>query len=133
MPLFTQNLLKKIMADKAFDSPHYLEIEKAFTSQFMIRLSPRPDIFAASLKQMNRVIYKELQGPSEFIMSGTLHHWSITEDLWKIQGTSSTPIFFCSVPLSRRLTNCPVPAVPVPAAAVPATATAATGACHSSC
>lgn len=77
------------MANKAFDSPHYHEIENAFTSQFMIRLSPRPDIFADSLKKMNRAIYKELQGPSEFILSGLLQNWSVTDDLWKIQGISS--------------------------------------------
>mmetsp|Transcript_23047 Transcript_23047/g.38991 ORF Transcript_23047/g.38991 Transcript_23047/m.38991 type:complete len:450 (-) Transcript_23047:371-1720(-) len=85
MPLFTQNLLKKIIADKAFDSPHYHDIENTFTSQFMIRLSPRPDIFTASLKKMNRSVYKELQGPSEFILSGLLQNWSVTNDLWKIQ------------------------------------------------
>jgi proline iminopeptidase len=86
MPIFTQNLLKKIMTAKAFDSPHYHEIENAFTSQFMIRLSPRPDIFTASLKHMNSAIYKELQGPSQFILSGMLQSWSVTEELWKIQG-----------------------------------------------
>jgi proline iminopeptidase len=86
MPLFTQNLLKKIIADKAFESPHYHEIENTFTSQFMIRLSPRPDIFSASLKHMNKEIYKEMQGPSQFILSGQLQSWSVTQDLWKIQG-----------------------------------------------
>lgn len=84
MPLFTQSLLKKIIADKAFDSPHYHEIEKAFTSQFMIRLSPRPDIFALSLKHMNSAVYRALQGPSQFILSGLLQDWSVTEELWKI-------------------------------------------------
>ena len=86
MPLFTQNLLKKIMVDKAFDSPHYHEIENAFTSQFMIRLSPRPDIFHSSLRHMNSAIYTELQGPSQFILSGLLQTWSITDNLWKIKG-----------------------------------------------
>ena len=71
---------------KAYDSPHYHEIENTFTSQFMIRLSPRPDIFNMSLRHMNSALYKELQGPSQFILSGKLQNWSVTEELWKIKG-----------------------------------------------
>lgn len=84
MPQFTQNLLKKIIANKAFESSFYHDIENTFTSQFMIRLSPRPDIFTASLKHMNSEIYRELQGPSQFILSGHLQNWCVTENLWKI-------------------------------------------------
>lgn len=85
MPLFTQNLLRKVMHNKAFDSPLYHEIENTFTSQFMIRLSPRPDIFNTSLRHMNSAIYQEIQGPSQFILSGLLQSWSVSDDLWKIK------------------------------------------------
>ena len=92
MPLFTQNLLKKVMAEKGYDSAIYHEIENTFTSQFMIRLSPRPDIFHESLRHMNSTIYKELQGPSQFILSGLLQSWNVTDDLWKIKGRIFTSI-----------------------------------------
>jgi proline iminopeptidase len=86
LPMFTQNLLKKLMNAKAFDSPLYQEIDRVLSSHFTIRCVPRPDIFLKCVKQMNRAIYHEIQGPSEFALSGVLENWTITDRLWKIKG-----------------------------------------------
>jgi pimeloyl-ACP methyl ester carboxylesterase len=86
LPMFTQNLLKKLMNAKAYDSPLYQEIESVLSSHFTIRCVPRPDIFLKCVKQMNRAVYHEIQGPSEFALSGVLENWSITDRLWKIKG-----------------------------------------------
>jgi proline-specific peptidase len=86
LPMFTQNLLKKLINDKAYDSPIFHEIDRVLSSHFTIRCVPRPDCFTKCLKQMNSVIYREIQGPIEFSLSGVLEHWTITERLWKIKG-----------------------------------------------
>jgi hypothetical protein len=86
LPSFTQNLLKKLINERAFDSPLYREIDKVLSSHFTIRCVPRPDIFLDCVKKMNSVIYAEMQGPCEFALSGVLENWSITDRLWKIKG-----------------------------------------------
>jgi len=86
LPMFTQNLLKKLLNDKAFDSPLYREIDNILTSHFTIRCVPRPDCFLNCLRKMNNAVYREIQGPSEFALSGVLEKWSITDRLWKIKG-----------------------------------------------
>lgn len=85
LPTFTQNLLKKLMNAKAYDSPLYHEIDNVLSSHYTIRCVPRPDIFMKCIKQMNRVIYTEIQGPSEFTLSGVLENWTIVDRLWKIK------------------------------------------------
>ncbi len=86
LPSFTQNLLHKLTNEKAYDSPFYKEIDRVLSTHFTIRCVPTPDCFNNSLKGMNPVIYREMQGPSEFTFTGVLENWSITDRLWVVKG-----------------------------------------------
>ena len=86
LPSFTQNLLKKLILERAFDSPLYGDIDRVLTSHFTIRCVPQPDCFLDCKRKMNPAIYIGIQGPCEFSLSGVLENWSITDQLWKIKG-----------------------------------------------
>ncbi|GAA0747886.1 proline-specific peptidase family protein [Ideonella azotifigens] len=72
-------LLKQINAleqAKDFDNPAYEQIIMAnLYNRIICRLDPWPDALMRSFKHMNKDIYIQMQGPSEFEVSGSLKDW----------------------------------------------------------
>lgn len=56
-----------------YDSPEYAEIEESLTSQFTVRLVPKPDCWQACLDGQNKKIYQGMQGASEFTFGVRAH------------------------------------------------------------
>jgi proline iminopeptidase len=72
-------LLQRIAALEAakdFENPDYERIilEHLYT-KIICRLDPWPDALMRSFKHLNKAIYVQMQGPSEFEVSGNLKDW----------------------------------------------------------
>lgn len=66
MTSFTEKTVKKLTGLKQYDSPMYKNLEEKLTGHFTIRQIPIPDFFKKSFETMNPIIYKAMQGDSEF-------------------------------------------------------------------
>ena len=88
LPTYTQKILKGIIKNGSFDSPIAKQIDFILSYHFTCRTIPRPDVLETCFKKMNSIIYKEIQGPSEFALMGVLENWSVTARLHEIRGES---------------------------------------------
>jgi proline iminopeptidase len=84
------NILKEIrMLEKKgeFNNPRYMELlVPNYYCQHILRMPPDqwPDAVNRTFAKLNNTIYVQMQGPSEFGISGSLEHWDRTSDLGKI-------------------------------------------------
>jgi proline iminopeptidase len=83
------NVLKEIRAIEAkkdFSNPRYDELLfPNFYSQHICRLQEWPEPLMRSLKDYNKAIYTQMQGPSEFGIGGNLINWDIKDRLKEIR------------------------------------------------
>jgi len=66
------------------DDPAYAAAEMEFYRRHLCRLDPWPDCLTRSMTGMRREIYETMQGPNEFVITGTLADWDITPRLGEI-------------------------------------------------
>jgi proline iminopeptidase len=85
LPPFVQERIRKLLADKAYDSQEYAEINEILTAEFTCRTAPFPDCLVHSANNVNTEIYVEMQGASEFTISGVLGDLNITHRLTELQ------------------------------------------------
>ena len=77
--------IKAIEAKKDFNNPRYDELLfPNFYSQHVCRLKEWPEPLMRSLKDYNKTIYTQMQGPSEFGLAGNLANWDIKNRLKEI-------------------------------------------------
>lgn len=77
--------IRKIEAKKDFSNPKYMELLiPNFYHEHICRLKEWPDALNRSLKHANSSIYVQMQGPSEFGISGLLATWDIKNRLKEI-------------------------------------------------
>lgn len=69
-----------------FDAPEYQKIifEQLY-AKHLCRLNPWPEPIGRSLKFFNTKIYNYMQGPNEFVITGTFKDWDRTADLGNIK------------------------------------------------
>jgi proline-specific peptidase len=67
------------------DDPEYAAAEMEFYRRHLCRLDPWPDCLTRSMTGMRREIYETMQGPNEFVITGTLADWDITGRLGEIR------------------------------------------------
>jgi len=78
--------IKAIEAKKDFNNPRYDELLfPNFYSQHICRLTDWPDPLMRSLRDYNKSIYVQMQGPSEFGIGGNLASWDIKARLKEIK------------------------------------------------
>jgi proline iminopeptidase len=78
--------LNKLEADKAYDSPEYEKIMMDELYPMVIcRIKPWPEPILRSVKQMNAKIYEQIQGKSEFEVTGNMKNWDIWNRLHEIK------------------------------------------------
>ncbi len=80
-----QAAMAKYEAERKFDAPEYQEI--LFTQLYkrhLCRLNPWPEPIEMSLAHLNQKIYKQMQGPSEFVITGNFRDWDRWADLHRI-------------------------------------------------
>jgi proline iminopeptidase len=81
----TQAMMRAHEADETIDHPEYAAAITLLGYRHVCRLSERPDPLQYSLNNSNRVIYKTMQGPNEFLYTGNLRNWDRWDDLGSIR------------------------------------------------
>ena len=86
MPDEVQKSLAQYAAAGKYDDPAYVQLmlEQVY-SKHVCRLNPWPEPMERSIGHWNTKIYNYLQGPNEFVITGTLKDWSRFSDLPKIK------------------------------------------------
>lgn len=83
MPEEMQEALAQADVDGDYDRPEVVAASDEYYRRHVCKLDPYPDFVNASFDQMGEV-YMVMQGASEFVMTGKLKDWDITDDLHKI-------------------------------------------------
>jgi proline iminopeptidase len=79
-------VLTKYESKGDFDAPEYQEVMfKEVYGRYVCRLDPWPDPVARAFKHLNPQVYNTLQGPNEFVVTGTFKDWDRWKDLPKIE------------------------------------------------
>jgi len=78
-------VLNKYEAAGDFDNPEYQEVMfREVYHRHVCRLDPWPDPVARAFKHFNPQVYNTMQGPNEFVVTGTFKDWDRWKDLPKI-------------------------------------------------
>jgi len=85
-PPDVQQTMEKYEAAGQYDAPEYQRIifENLYT-RHLCRLDPWPEPVERSLRFINNKIYNYMQGPNEFVITGTMKNWDRTADLKNIR------------------------------------------------
>ena len=79
-------VLDKYEATGQYEAPEYQEVMyKGVYGRHLCRLDPWPDPVARSFKHLNTQVYGTMQGPNEFVVTGTFKDWDRWKDLSKIK------------------------------------------------
>ena len=78
--------MDKYEAAKQYDAPEYQKIvnDRIYTKH-LCRVNPWPAPVELALRFLNEKIYNYLQGPNEFVVTGTFKNWDRTPDLKNIK------------------------------------------------
>jgi proline-specific peptidase len=87
LPEATQRVLDEHEAAGTIDSPEYEEATVEFYKRHVCRLDPWPAYVNRSFAglQEHPEVYITMQGPNEFVITGTLKDWDITARLGEIR------------------------------------------------
>jgi proline iminopeptidase len=79
-------VLKKYESVGDFENPEYQAVMlKEVYGRHVCRLDPWPDPVARAFKHFNPQVYNTMQGPNEFVVTGTFKDWDRWNDLHKIE------------------------------------------------
>ncbi|HEY1212954.1 MAG TPA: proline iminopeptidase-family hydrolase [Bryobacteraceae bacterium] len=85
LPADVQASLDAFDRTENYSSPAYSELMmKEVYPRAICRLDPWPEPVVRTLRHANEQIYVQMQGPSEFLMTGNLRDWERWEDLPRI-------------------------------------------------
>lgn len=77
--------LEKYEAEGKYDAPEYQDaMYKGVYLRHVCRVDPWPDPVARAFKHINNQVYGTMQGPNEFVVTGTFKDWDRWKDLPKI-------------------------------------------------
>lgn len=78
--------LEKYEAQGQYEAPEYQEaMFEGVYKRHVCRLDPWPDPVARAFKHINTQVYGTMQGPNEFVVTGTFKDWDRWNDLAKIR------------------------------------------------
>jgi proline iminopeptidase len=87
-PLEIRQTLEKYEAREEYNAPEYQEVMfKHLYSKHLCRLDPWPEPFMRAFRHLNTEIYNTMQGPNEFVVTGTFKDW----DSWNYLQNISVP------------------------------------------
>ncbi len=85
LPADIQATLTKYEATGQYEAPEYQEaMYRGVYGRHVCRLDPWPDPVARAFKHLNPQVYGTMQGPNEFVVTGTFKGWDRWADLPKI-------------------------------------------------
>ena len=78
--------MKAYEAAEDYENPEYQDLIQVHLNQKHIcRLDPWPDAVVRGFSHMNPQVYNTMQGPNEFLVTGTFKDWNRWEDLHEIK------------------------------------------------
>jgi proline-specific peptidase len=86
LPAETQRVLEEHEAAGTLDSPEYEAATMEFYKRHVCRVDPFPDFVQRTFDGLaeHPDVYLTMQGPNEFVITGTLRTWDITDRLGEI-------------------------------------------------
>jgi proline-specific peptidase len=84
LPEHVQQTLDAHERAETTDDPAYERATMEFYARYLCRADPWPDGLKRSFAKFNPEIYNTMQGPNEFVITGTLKDWDISERLGEI-------------------------------------------------
>ena len=86
LPEETQRVLDEHEAAGTADSPEYEHAMMEFYRRHVCRLDPMPEYVQRTFQNLaeNPDVYMHMQGPNEFVITGTFKDWDITDRLAEI-------------------------------------------------
>ena len=86
LPAEVQAVLDRYERAGTTDDPEYADAAMVFNRRHVCRVDPWPDCVVRSFDFIERhgVVYKTMNGPSEFHVTGTLREWSVVDRLGEI-------------------------------------------------
>ncbi len=86
LPADVQAVLDEHEAAGTLDSPEYEAASMEFYKRHVCRVDPFPDFVLRTFAGLaeHPDVYMTMQGPNEFVITGTLKHWDITDRLGEI-------------------------------------------------
>lgn len=81
-----REILEKYEAKKEYDAPEYQEVLfNQLYSKHICRLDPWPEPFERAFKHLNTEVYNTMQGPNEFVVTGTFKDWNRWNEIQNIK------------------------------------------------
>ena len=81
----SQARLAELEAQQAYDSPDYQKIVmEELYPQMLCRISPWPNALERAFQHVNEQVYHQMQGKSEFLVTGNLKDWERWDRLHEI-------------------------------------------------
>jgi len=90
LPADVVKKMKQYEAKGDFEAPEYQQLVFQFYARHVCRLDPWPAPLETTLKFVNPKIYGYMQGPNEFIVTGTFKNWDVTSELHRIKTRALT-------------------------------------------
>ncbi|MRW84890.1 proline iminopeptidase-family hydrolase [Pseudoduganella sp. FT26W] len=91
LPPATQAKLQALEAKEAYDSPEYEQIMmEELYPKVICRTAPWPDAVDRTFRHANLKIYNQMQGKSEFLVTGNMKDWERWDRLHEIKVRSLT-------------------------------------------
>ncbi|MCL4447479.1 MAG: proline iminopeptidase-family hydrolase [Candidatus Thermoplasmatota archaeon] len=85
LPEWASSAIRKYDATGDYTHPDYLKATEEFYSRHLIRMNPVPREVRLSLEYAEkRNVYRIMNGPNEFTITGTIRDWDITDQIHKI-------------------------------------------------
>ncbi|MFS0576668.1 proline iminopeptidase-family hydrolase [Sporosarcina sp. 179-K 3D1 HS] len=85
LPVEIIKKLEKYENEEDYQNPEYEELlHEHLYSKHICRLDPWPDSVVRGLSHINPQVYNTMQGPNEFVVTGTFKDWDRWDDLHRI-------------------------------------------------
>jgi proline iminopeptidase len=85
------NKLNELEAKQAYDSPEYMRIMmEELYPKILCRTTPWPEPLTRAFRHANEKIYEQIQGKSEFLVTGNMKDWDLWDRLHEIKTKTLT-------------------------------------------
>jgi proline iminopeptidase len=85
LPADVIKILDKYEKSGLYDAPEYQKVVlEQIYSRHLCRLNPLPEPLLRTIRNLNQKIYNYMQGPNEFVVTGTIKSWDRWADLPRI-------------------------------------------------
>ncbi|MEM0141173.1 MAG: proline iminopeptidase-family hydrolase [Thermoplasmatales archaeon] len=86
LPAWASEAIRKFGSRGEYSNPEYMKAVEEFYKRHLLRIQTMPEEVKASLDYSEkRNVYRIMNGPNEFTITGTIKNWDITDQITKIK------------------------------------------------